>query len=252
MLLHELPGLNAATIEWATSLAHHYTVYVPLLFGSRNQDNAGLGLLAYVFNGEWWERDELTGSRQITKWLQHVVKDIEQAHPEQKIGIIGMCLTGALPLALLDNDSVHAVALAQPTLPLPDWTEEDTFDLGLSLDEWDSVLTRIDSDEDFYVYGVRFQYDGIANREKHIRMNEVFNRIRPGSFYDREICFNEYKAAGLEKNAHSTLIREWKKEDRHPTDIRRREITSFLLNPGFWGSEDYTPANCDQQRSHTE
>jgi len=83
-------------------------------------------------------------------------------------------------------------------------------------------------------------------------MNEVFNRIHLGSFYDREICFNEYKSAGLEENAHSTLIREWKEEDTHPTEIRRQEITSFLLNPGSFGRADYTPADCDQQQSDAE
>lgn len=253
LLLHELPGLNAATIEWAASLAHHFTVYVPLLFGSRYQNSLVQGSATYFFNGEWWERNELQGSRQITKWLHHLVKMIAQAHnPEQKIGIIGMCLTGALPLALLDNERVHAAVVAQPTLPFPNWSEEDKHDLGLSLEEWDHVMTKIDSDDGPYVYGVRFQGDKIADREKHIRMNTVLNSIRPGSFFDREVCFKEYEDARLEEKAHSTLIHEWQEDDTHPTEVRRREIKSFLLNPDTFSREVYTPADCDQQKSHME
>ena len=54
----------------------------------------------------------------LTQWLRKFVAEIGRRHPQQTIGIIGNCLTGTLPLALLDNPQVTRVVLAQPTLPM--------------------------------------------------------------------------------------------------------------------------------------
>jgi hypothetical protein len=53
ILLHELTGLSAKTLEYAESLSTDFTVYVPMLFGDLNQDSVLRGTIAFLFNGEW-------------------------------------------------------------------------------------------------------------------------------------------------------------------------------------------------------
>ena len=78
-------------------------------------------------------------------------------------------------------------------------------------------------------------------------MNTVFNcELRKGSFIDREIAANEYQQPGIPDDAHSTLVRELKKIDNHTTEERRKEITSFLLDPGSVSKKYRDLVTCDE------
>ncbi len=247
LLLHELPGLNQKTINYAISLAGNFTVYVPLLFGSRKQDSVLNGMLAYGFNGEWWKRDSLNGSREIIKWLRLVTQNIAEKHHGQKIGIIGMCLTGSLPLALLDNENIHAVVTAQPSLPLWERSEDEANSLDLSRKEWETAVSRAKSEGGPFVYGVRFEKDKRADRKKHQHMKKVFNCGKgKASYIDGEIRYSEYKKSGIQLEAHSTLIREWKSIKGHPTEIRRKDIRRFLANPRDFVAQNPQMIECPQ------
>ena len=242
ILLHELPGLSEATIKYAESLQDQFTVYVPLLFGSYGQDSRRKGLQAYHFNGEWWKMYKPRGSRKITQWLHTVLEDIGEQHPQQNIGIIGMCLTGAMPLALLDNESVHAVVIAQPSLPLWSWLPKTKASLDISEEEWKTAKQQF-KDRPVYAYGVRFEKDTIARREKHERMMKELNcDTCKGAFIDAEIRETEYQEADIPEDAHSTLTFHLGKNDpSHPSEKRRREIKQFLLDPSSFYSQHSSP-----------
>ena len=238
LLLHELPGLSSKTLWYADMLAKHFTVYVPLLFGDPNLYSLPTGLMAYAFNGEWEELKDPKGSRPIIQWLKKVVKFIDKRHQERhKIGIIGMCLTGSLPLALVDHPRIHGVVIAQPSLPLIAIRDEAKKSLGISKAEVDLVKSRVTAENPngVRIYGVRFEKDTTAKRVKHLRMIDKFKH----GFIDREIGSGEYDIHDKDGNtlykisdgAHSTLIIEWENFPQHPSQIRREEIVQFLLNP---------------------
>lgn len=234
LLLHELPGLSDETLKYAKTLSNDFTVYVPLLFGALGQESTLKGWAAYSFNGEWWRRDSLDGSRLIAHWLRYVVSQIAQRHTNQQIGIIGMCLTGALPLALLDNPHVHAIVVAQPSLPLLNWSADDRQSFDISPREWEAAQRRVKESGNVRVYGVRFEKDCIAKREKYLRLRTAFKK----NFIDAEIEEEEYRFEKdngeteiIADDAHSTLIREWGVDTKHPSENRRREVRLFLMNP---------------------
>jgi dienelactone hydrolase len=229
ILLHELPGLSTETLHYAKSLSSDFSVYVPLLFGAPNQSSAWKGSVAFRTNGEWTARPELEGNSRIAKWLQHVTTQAQERHPGQPIGIIGNCLTGALPLALLDNRAVNAVVLAQPSLPLPIlyYNHEDKYSLGIS----DRALSRSIARTDVPIYFTRFESDCISRPEKKITLSAHFG----DRLLDSEIANCEYTNSGevLPPKAHSTLIGEW-----HSTGVtakvsenRRGEVRKFLKDP---------------------
>jgi dienelactone hydrolase len=133
VLLHELPGLSPADMGLARCLAKEgFSVYLPLLFGTRGQDNWLLGYFQSCGRSTF-ECSKLSTNSPILGWVRTVCRRVaDQAHGP--IAVIGMCLTGAFPLACLADPRVRGAILCQPTIPFslagtPD--DEQKFDLGV-------------------------------------------------------------------------------------------------------------------------
>ncbi len=230
LLLHELTGLTPATLAYAEELSNDFTVYVPLLFGEKGKLSLTSGLWAYWLRGmvdffpgrEWGVPSQ--GSAPIVDWLRGVVQQIGKRHNSQYIGMIGNCITGPLPLAMLDHPQVQAVVVAQPALPMCFWyyTDKDKQSLGLSRDD----LKRA-KESTAKIYGLRFETDCISDRAKLHTLRDQFG----GRFLDGEIPASAYQRAGKPTTAHSTLIGSWKAQDQsgQPSRDARARVRSFLL-----------------------
>lgn len=249
LLLHELPGLSGKTLEYARELSQDFTVYVPLLFGKPNSQSNWHGfLIAIGLKSEW--RGMESGTSDIVTWLRAVVMKIEDAHPGQQIGVVGNCLTGSLPLALLDNPRIHAAVLAQPTLPLTIFRndEEAKKSLGISEDEMKQAINSSAK-----IFFVRFQQDCVSKPEKLETVWKTFSKegvparvtclaIQPPNPSERQWS-NEnapdlarcqiIRFDRLPKHAHSTLIGEWDATGDSGKASRevRGEVRRFLRDP---------------------
>lgn len=229
LLLHEMTGLSPGTLAYAEELSKDFTVYVPLLFGEKGRFSPASGLWAYWFGGlidffpggEWGIPSQ--GSPPVISWLRGVVQTIADRHSAQSIGIIGNCMTGPIPLALLDHPRVTAVVLAQPALPMRFWryTEADRESLGLSTGD-----LQLAKQSAARIYGVRFETDCMADRAKQQTLRREFG----DRFRDGEIPAEEYQPDGKPINAHSTLIGSWKKEGPtgKPSRDAREKVRDFL------------------------
>lgn len=230
LLLHEMTGLSPGTLAYAEELSKDFTVYVPLLFGEKDTFSPASGLWAYWFrglidffpDGEWGVPTQ--GSPLIVSWLRGVVQIIGDRHSTQSIGIIGNCMTGPIPLALLDHPRVAAVVVAQPALPMRFWhnTDSDRQSLGLSTDD-----LHIARQSRANIYGLRFEHDCIADRAKLQTLRREFG----ARFRDGEIPAREYQPDGRQINAHSTLIGSWKQNGQagQPSRDARARVRNFLL-----------------------
>ena len=230
LLLHEMTGLSPGTMAYAEELSKDFTVYVPLLFGEKGRFSPASGLWAYWFRGlidffpggEWGIPSQ--GSPPVISWLRTVVQAVGERHGTQTIGIIGNCMTGPLPLALLDHPRVTAVVVAQPALPMRFWgsTDSDRESLGLSTDD-----LQIAKQSTAKIYGLRFETDCMADRAKQQTLRREFG----DRFRDGEIPARDYQPDGKPINAHSTLIGSWKKEDPtgQPSRDARAQVRLFFL-----------------------
>jgi dienelactone hydrolase len=117
VLLHEVPGLTDDDLALARCLSKEgFNVYVPVLFGFLGQDLDAVGLAqACLGVSPPFECSKLSTRSTILDSLEPTCDQIAD-HDKRPIGVIGMCLTGVLPLALLPNH-VTAAVLCQPTLP---------------------------------------------------------------------------------------------------------------------------------------
>jgi len=230
ILLHELTGLSPGTLAYAEELSKDFTVYIPLLFGEKGKFSLTSGLWAYWFRGmveffpggEWGIPSQ--GSAPVVNWLRVVVQKIGERHAGHRIGIIGNCMTGPLPVALLDNPQVGAAVVAQPALPMRFWhyTDEDKRSLGLSSDDLQRAKASTAK-----IYGLRFETDCIADRAKLQTLHDQFG----DRFLNGEIPASAYHIEGKLPTAHSTLIGSWKKQDEagRPSRDARAQVRSFLL-----------------------
>ncbi len=230
LLLHELTGLSPGTLAYAEALSTDFTVYVPLLFGEQGKLSVMSGLRAYWFqglfdffpSGEWGVPSD--GSAPIVNWLRGVVQKIGDQHRGQHIGIIGNCMTGPIPLALLDHQRVKAVVVAQPALPMRFWryTSDDRKSLGIA--ESDLQKAQASSAK---IYGLRFETDCMAHPEKLNTLRDTFD----GRFINGEIPASAYQIGDKRVNVHSTLIGGWKEHDQtgQPSRNARERVRNFLL-----------------------
>ena len=232
LLLHELPGLSSKTLAYAAELSEDFTVYVPRLFGTTGQDSMWKGMAAFALNGDWSRATiDKVPTRRITAWLRLVLARIEKAHAPQPVGIIGMCMTGDMPLALAaTSPKVLAVVLAQPTLPLLSRFYNPKA-LSISKEEFDQARFRVNSGH-LKVYGTRFHEDTTALWEKF----DYLKKELAEGFCDGEIDNDrasllpgEPRGEAIPVTAHSTLIYEYK-EPNDPSGFRRQEIVKFLKN----------------------
>ncbi len=230
LLLHELTGLSNGTLAYAEELSKDFTVYVPLLFGEKGRFSLVSGLGAYWFQGavtfvpggEWGLPADR--SAPIVDWLRGVVQKIEERHAHQHIGIIGNCLTGPIPLALLDHPQVSAAVVAQPALPMPFWWKADADKKSLGLSAADVQHARKSAAR---IYGLRFETDCMSDPAKQETLRAEFgNRYINGG-----IPVSAYQIEGKPVKAHSTLIGSWREhgEVGQPSRGARERVREFLL-----------------------
>ena len=142
LLLHELPGLTPEDLALARCLSDKgFNVYAPLLFGKPWQSSLVRGYRA-ACKPSMFDCSNLEARSAILDKLEPLAECLARKG-NGPIGVIGMCLTGILPLALLPNE-VEAAVLCQPTLPFSFWhgapTGKQIEDLGLGSQDLDEAM----------------------------------------------------------------------------------------------------------------
>ena len=111
--------------------ARAYTVYVPLLFGKPGDGNSFLRdtVLRVFFRTPCWGPRFACASKSslgtIAAWVAALSLHINSLQGGAGLAVMGNCLTGSLPLALMADASVRpalrCAVLSQPALPLGPW-----------------------------------------------------------------------------------------------------------------------------------
>jgi dienelactone hydrolase len=193
-LLHELTGMSPANLSLAQCLAREgFSIFLPLLFGEPGQDRFFAGYLQSCVCGDFACSALSAGSPIVAK-LREVLAELI-ARERSPVGIIGMCMTGALPIALL-GDGVEAAVLCQPTLPFnalfgrPIGRQKEA--LGLSDDDIDRAKRSGTP-----VLALRYAGDQLSPGERMNTLRDIFQQ---------RIATIEI---GGEYQGHSTLAGDW-------------------------------------------
>ena len=117
LLLHELPGLAQSCIDFGQRLiAQGFEVFMPLLMGQPLRRQPLLNLARFCISAEF-ARLRAGESAPVTDWLRQLARRVSQDRGNRRIGVIGMCLTGAFVIPLVLEPGVQAAVASQPSIP---------------------------------------------------------------------------------------------------------------------------------------
>ena len=214
ILLHELPGLADKTFELGDFFVMAgFKVILPLLFGSAGDDNTLLGFAKVCIRKElrdlWLGRDT-----RIVHLIQELAQRESQAANNAGVGVVGMCITGNMVLALLLNNYGSRSAITAPVLAQP---SSSYFAPALAAASRGDIARP--------VLALRFDNDWICCRDKFKKLEQAFE-LCPANNGQRLIVRE------LEGKQHSTLTYHYKPLS---LDVRtneridvRKEVVSFL------------------------
>jgi dienelactone hydrolase len=233
LVLHEYDHLSIACLNFAIRLSRAgFTVYVPLLFG-KPDGKTGFGTTLrttseLAFGGQWHALFAEHKHQPITDSLAGLCQKISSWHDHQGIAVIGMCLTGALPIALMNEPCVVAPVMAQPSIPLFSFTPEGKRAPGISNQDLNGAVKRV-KQEHLLVFGTRYEEDTISPKARFETIAAAFGE---DSFCDHTIRAADYLREpkwGLNAKAHATLTLCYKDSpDDYPPRRLFLDLVTFL------------------------
>jgi dienelactone hydrolase len=217
LILHELPGMTLADMHLADLVAGAgYAVYMPLMFGKPGEDRSIVNGIRACFGGGFhcFSRDN---SGPVAARLRTLAKYIQKLRGD-RIGVIGLCLTGALPLSLMADPGVAAPVLAEPSLPFA-LTDGAKAALGISHDDIMKARER-----QVRILAFRFSDDGISAPQR----SRTLRRELGGQIDITEIDSSPGNLHGFTRSAHAVLTSEFADYPGDPTRAALDKILAFF------------------------
>lgn len=219
LVLHEILGFTQGILDLGTRVASSgFTAVVPRLFGGRG----GVGFVSGYLRSCGSTKFVCSAAGQssaIVGWLVDLLEDAARSTGVARAGAIGMCLTGAFPLALTRSAVLKAGVLCQPTVPFGiHRSKAEKEDLGISASDLRVAKTR----EDVRWLAMRFAEDGFSPPERMRRLVEEFGeRLEPHVIPSGHGTPSDHRA-------HSILVGDYCDDPNHPTHAMLQRTLAFL------------------------
>lgn len=169
VVIHELAGISPMLLAFADRVvAAGFTVYLPELIPRRRGPFRLLIASVQVCISAEFVTLARGRTSPIVGWLRSLAAHIHNTTGD-RVGVVGMCLTGGFALAMAVEDFVAGPVMAHPSLPLAIGSRRRR-DLGISR----SDLTAVRARKDLRVFGVRFSSDLVAPSPRFDRMEAEF------------------------------------------------------------------------------
>jgi dienelactone hydrolase len=192
-------------VKLGQELGKDYEVYMPLMFGEPGQDSNSLGN-RQACKAELFKCSDRNATHPILKPLLEMTGRICGG---TECGVIGMCLTGTVPLSLMRADGVVALVMAQPTLPFLHFWPFVSLDISAA-DTAAAMAIAVKRHASIYL--TRSRHDLISG---HAAFNLLVRRIKP--FAAQLSHFEHHEVPG---HHHSTLVREGKSTAEADAQLR--------------------------------
>jgi dienelactone hydrolase len=220
VIMHELPGMTEACIDFAKEVAREFTVYLPLMFGKRG-DYAPLRFLAKLCISREFRLFAHRGGSQIADWMRALCRKVHLECGGPGVGVIGMCLSGNFAISLMADPTVLAPVASQPSLPLG-LSKRSRGALAITDAEISAATARAKAG--MTLLGLRFSDDKLCPRERFATLRQTFGP----AFAEIEIDSSKGNRWGIRPNSHSILTDDFVDEAGHPTRGARDAVIAFL------------------------
>lgn len=168
IVMHELPGMTSSYIEYCRELSTQgFRVYMPLLFKSPHTEMNSPQIALFCVSGEFrnlFVRGAQVRERSIVQLLDEIIDHVSAQHPDQPIGVIGMCLTGGFSVAGIAKENVEAAICCQPSYPF----FFDVKSIGLTEQRREEIALRARAMHAPCAKSYRYEGDKLS-RPKHVK-----------------------------------------------------------------------------------
>lgn len=118
LILQELPGIGPETLGLADRLvAAGFSVWLPHLLGRFGRIDTIRNTVRILCVRREIDVFRHGGQSPVADWIRALVPEIAARSGRDRLGVIGMCLTGSFALPLMAEDAVAGAVASQPSLP---------------------------------------------------------------------------------------------------------------------------------------
>jgi dienelactone hydrolase len=212
VILPEFPALSEDVLSLALRLAREgFAVSIPVLLNRPETDPGskltGVTTLWQVEHSDEWRAGDLVADHAVVRWLTAYCRALaaKESPPHRPIGMIGMCLSGILPVALLETvPELRAPVVAHPAMPfhpLRALSAAEKASTTLAPRVLAAAARRVRT-ENLQILGLRFEGDRFATGERFETLAATFQ----GHFIDLTLPICAYHDRDcLPIDAHSVL-----------------------------------------------
>lgn len=207
----EIAGFSPGLMLFVERLVGaRFQVYVPWLFGPMGKRQPTRNALRLCISREFaYLRAGV--SAPIASWLRSLAAHMSEHTGQERVGAIGMCLTGAFVIPLVIDPKVVAAVAAQPSVPLSfrhalfgQRGGGNMHALNVSEQDIAQARERLDTGQ-AHLMALRCRADRICPREKIERLEREFPRGLEVHEYGNE---NDRNAVG--ERPHATFTKEYR------------------------------------------
>src|SRR6185312_7682484 len=117
IVMQEMPGVGATTIALCQRLAGSgFEAWVPHWFGPLGATSP-LNLARLLCMRREFQLFATNQSSAIVEWMRALCRHVGEVRQVERIGVIGMCLSGNFAITLIAEPNVWAGVASQPSLP---------------------------------------------------------------------------------------------------------------------------------------
>ena len=198
VLLHALNGISAKTLDLALTMEDWgYRVYIPSLYGDPIEEcsaygyNNGIAALGRLKKDERWDLDCTESAGEILQEVREVTSWIAEREGGRDLIVMGNCLTGNFPLALLEIPEVKTAVVAQPAIPIAKLhnvvlrfpqSRKKQRALGISATDWENAVEALHSDSRKRILGFHYRNDPVA---PIVKFDVLHERLKQAGLADR-------------------------------------------------------------------
>jgi dienelactone hydrolase len=230
LVLPEIAGMSPGLLLFADRLINAgFRVHIPWLFGSFGKRAPVRNALRLCISREFANL-RAGVSPPITRWLRALIGHISLHDGQQRVGVIGMCLTGAFAIPLVIDPRVPAAVAAQPSVPLSPLyvalgvgPRSSLGALNVAASDIDAARARLASGE-ARLLALRCRADRICPAAKIERLRSEFPiglEVREyGEAHDRNV---------IGERPHATFTKEYRVAPDASDDHHSRRALADLL-----------------------
>jgi len=168
ILMQEMPGIGAEAIAFCRRLASAgFEIWAPHWFGPLGVTSP-LNLVRMLCMRREFQVFAKNQSSAVVDWMRSLCRHVADVRDAERVGVIGMCLSGNFAMTLIAEPNVWAAVAAQPSLP-----GGSPGALHMSGAEIDASRAALDAKGAMRAY--RFKEDSLCTAAKFDAIDSAFN-----------------------------------------------------------------------------